>query len=162
AILEKFSDFKYMTPTQMQLFSALSAGRSVIMNAAPASGKSFIVASWLLSQERAKRIVPSKVKKGEEQKYAVYQTTTAIVLVNSKEQGEQFKNWIKYIMSPTDDPLPEHAICPVVQVLTGGTEEVKKEQERLLRKFLNPHILVGNARRFLDLLDSRPELLDLD
>lgn len=162
AILDKFSDFQCLTPTQTQLFGALNAGRSVIMNAAPASGKSFIIAAWLLSQERAKRIVPNR-QKDAELKYTIKQTSTSLVLVNTKEQGEQFKDWIKYIMSPTRAPVPEHALAQVVQVITGeGTPAELKEQERLLRSHPNPHILVGSAKRFLEILEKKPQLLDLD
>ena len=94
-------------------------------------------------------------------------TTTALVLVPSPDLAQQYRSWIRNILSHSGNDAIVMNLASFVQALyRTGTEQGDEEQKRLLQNNPRPHILVATPARVLDLLEETVDLsikrLDLD
>lgn len=137
-------------PTEAQqtlLFSLIREDRHIFFRSETGSGKSFILAMHALNLPRST----------DQQNQP---TTTTLILVPNSDLAIQYQYWITQILgSSIKDPKK---LSKIVQAIyrTARTEE--EQQEKKLREFPNPHIIISTPTRMLDLIAENGDTFDID
>jgi len=130
----------------------LQNGHSLLMMCPPGQGKSFAIAVWLLTLERAQRLVRDKHKSPL--------TTTALIIAPNIDLVLQYHFIVTELLKATQSKAIMNNPAAFVQAIHRG--DTLQEQMELLRTNPDPHILIATPTVLLDILsDKDPEVRNL-
>ncbi|TGZ82150.1 hypothetical protein EX30DRAFT_363249 [Ascodesmis nigricans] len=151
-IARAFPNIRRPTYTQVRMLPPLMNGNSVVVSDLPGTGKSFSIALWLLSLERATRgYVNGKPDI----------STTALVLVPNIDLALQYRSIILHLLKNTNSEAINRNPHAFVQVLYRSKEH-EGEMLNTLIKNPRPHIVIATPSILLDILSNGdPAIRDL-
>jgi superfamily II DNA/RNA helicase len=152
ALVRAFPDAHRVNDNQRRMLQVLQNGHSLMMMCPPGQGKSFAIAVWLLTLERAQRLVRDKDKS--------QLTTTALIIAPNIDLVLQYHFIVTELLKATQSKAIMNNPAGFVQAIHRG--ETLQEQMELLKTNPDPHILIATPTVLLDILsDKNPEVRNL-
>ncbi|KAF3927528.1 hypothetical protein AA313_de0202500 [Arthrobotrys entomopaga] len=153
ALARAYPNITTMSQSQRNLLLLLQDGYSLCATGPPGSGKSFIVALWLLQIMRS--IKSTTMPDGTTR---TTPTNTAIVFVPTIDLLYQWENWLNDLVSAFTEPgqpaIPKETIFQAFTRLSPTQNAEEIAQLKTLQKFPSPHIIVTTPTRFMDILND--------
>ncbi|KAF3910394.1 hypothetical protein ABW20_dc0102994 [Dactylellina cionopaga] len=153
ALLKAYPNMTVMSTTQKNLLVLLQEGYSVCATGPPGSGKSFLVALWLLQLLRSTATVT--LPDGNIRKTPI---TTGIIFVPTVDLLNQYLQLLETLLGAFAEPgqplPPKETIFQGFTRLSKGLSDQETAQFDTLAKYPNPHIIITTPTRFLDILND--------
>ncbi|EPS44360.1 hypothetical protein H072_1651 [Dactylellina haptotyla CBS 200.50] len=153
ALAKAYPNVTVMSQTQRNMLALLQEGYSLCATGPPASGKSFLIAVYLLQMMRSVRIVT--MPDGSTRKTP---TTTGIIFVPTIDLLHQYMELFETLLAGFTEPgqpsPPKETIFQGFTRLGNRDSELENAQLRTLAKYPSPHIIITTPTRFLDILND--------